>query len=354
MWLFPFNGCYFLLMISIEFSEQDLTNIDEACDDPTLPEKIKRKLMCLKMHQQKVRNGAIASILNITANTVTSYIKEFHEQGISATLEDKAYRPASSLTPFLNCLECSFKALPPKDISEAMIRIYNLTGVQLRRTQTRNALHALGLKYRKTGVIPGKADPQLQFDFLKTELSPRLEEASKGERKVYFVDAAHFVLGSFLGMIWCFSRIFIKSGCGRQRYNVLGALDSHSKEVITIRSTGNINSYRVCDLIDKVKELNPDKKVTLVMDNARYQRCKKVTEYASSQGIEILFLPPYSPNLNLIERLWKHLKKKALRNQHFNCFASFQNAVDSYLDNLNTTHQEELESLLTLKFQSYA
>jgi hypothetical protein len=95
-----------------------------------------------------------------------------------------------------------------------------LTGIQLSEAQTRRTLHQMGLKYRKTSVIPGKADPQLQFDFFTTELSPKLEEAAKGERKVFFVDAAHFVLGSFLGMIWCFGRIFMKSGCGRQRYSV--------------------------------------------------------------------------------------------------------------------------------------
>ena len=298
-------------MISLEFSVQDLADIEEACDDPTLPEKMKRKLMCLRMHQQKVRNGVIASVLNISPNTVTSYLKEFDAHGISATLEDRAYRPSSSLAAFLPCLECSFKAIPPRDVSEAMERIHKLTGIKLQETQTRKKLHELGLKYRKTGVIPGKADPQIQFDFFKSELSPRLEEASKGQRKVYFVDAAHFVLGSFLGMIWCFSRIFIKSGCGRQRYNVLGALDSHSKEVITVRSKDNINSFSVCDLIDKIKAANEGRNVTLVMDNARYQRCHKVTEHAAGQGVEILFLPPYSPNLNLIERLWKHLKKKA-------------------------------------------
>ena len=341
-------------MISIEFSEQDSADIEEACDDPTIPEKCKRKLMCLRMHQQKVRNGVIASVINISRNTVTSYLKEFDEHGISGTLEDRAYRPSSTLEPFLSCLACSFKAFPPRDVSEAMDRIQKLTGIKLRETQTRLTLHKMGLKYRKTGVIPGKANPQLQFDFFKIELSPRLEEAGKGERKVYFVDAAHFVLGSFLGMIWCFNRIFIKSGCGRQRYNVLGALDSHSKEVITVRSKDNINSFSVCDLIDKIKAANEGCDVTLVMDNARYQRCHKVTEHAANQGIEILFLPPYSPNLNLIERLWKHLKKKALRNRHFDCFTSFQSAVDSYLDNLNTKHQKELESLLTLKFQSFA
>ncbi len=331
-----------------------MTSIAEACDDPTLPDKIKRKLMCLRMHQQKVQNVAIASILNISPNSVTAYIKEFRDNGISGTLEDRSYKPSSSLQPFLSCLKCSFDILPPQDVAEAMERIKKLTGIEFKETQTRQTLHKLGMKYRKTGVIPGKANPQLQFDFLNSELLPKLEEAAKGTRKVYFVDAAHFVLGSFLGMIWCFKRIFIKSGCGRQRYNVLGALDSHSKEVITIRSTENINSFSVCDLIDEVKSKNTNTAITLVMDNARYQRCKKVTEHAESKGVEILFLPPYSPNLNLIERLWKHLKKSCLKNRHFKDFASFKASVDSYLDNLNTVHQKKLESLLTLNFQSFA
>jgi transposase len=330
-----------------------MADIDEACDDSNQPAKIKRKLMCLKMHHQKVTNLAITRILNISANTVTSYIKEFRDQGIAGILEDRSYRPSSCLEPFLSCLRCSFTACPPADVAAAIDRILKLTGIHLSEAQTRRTLHKLGLKYRKTGVIPGKADPQLQFEFFTTELSPRLEEAGKGLRKVFFVDAAHFVLGSFLGMIWSFSRIFVKSGCGRQRYSVLGALDSHSKEVITVRSTGNINSESVCELIDSIRLGHPNQALTLVMDNARYQRCKRVTEHAAVQDVELLFLPSYSPNLNLIERLWKHLKKKSLKNKHFKDFAGFRSIIDAYLDELGTTHQKDLESLLTLRFQSF-
>ena len=79
---------------------------------------------------------------------------------------------------------------------------------------------------KKTAAIPGGADPQLQLDFLTRELLPRLGEAQKGERRIFFVDAAHFVLGAFLGMIWCFIRIFIPSASGRQRYSVLGAVQT--------------------------------------------------------------------------------------------------------------------------------
>jgi len=278
-------------VISLQFSDQNLTDIDEACDDPAIPNKIKRKLMCLKMHQQKVSNTAITKVLNISANTVTSYLKEFRNHGIAGVLEDRSYRPSSSLEPFLTCLRCSFSAHPPTDVAAAIERIFTLTGIRLSEAQTRRTLHKMGLKYRKTGVIPGKSDPQLQFEFFTTELSPRLEEAAKGERKVFFVDAAHFVLGSFLGMIWCFTRIFIKSGCGRQRYNVLGALDSHSKEVITVRITDNINAESVCELIDSIRLVHPEHTLTLVMDNARYQRCKRVMEHASASRAALLFLP---------------------------------------------------------------
>lgn len=340
-------------MIYIQFSDKDLSDIDEACDDPILPPKIKRKLMCLKMHHQKVNNLAITRILNISSNTVTSYIKEFRDHGIAGVVEDRSYRPSSSLEPFLPCIHCSFAACPPADVSAAIDRILTLTGILLSEAQVRRTLHKIGLKYRKTGVIPGKADPQLQFNFFTTELSPRLEEAGKGLRKVFFVDAAHFVLGSFLGMIWCFGRIFVKSGCGRQRYSVLGALDSHSKEVITVRTTENVNAETVCELIDSIRLGHPDEDLTLVMDNARYQRCKRVTEHAAAHDVELLFLPAYSPNLNLIERLWKHLKKKSLKNKHFKDFACFRARIDEYLDELGSTYKDELESLLTLKFQSF-
>ncbi|PQJ29396.1 helix-turn-helix domain-containing protein [Rubritalea profundi] len=78
-------------MITLEFSEQDLADIEEACDAPTLPEKLTRKLMCLRMHKQKVRDRVIASVMNISPYTVTIYLKEFDNLGISGTLEDRAY-----------------------------------------------------------------------------------------------------------------------------------------------------------------------------------------------------------------------------------------------------------------------
>jgi transposase len=93
--------------------------------------------------------------------------------------------------------------------------------------------------------------------------------------------------------------------------------------------------------------------ITLVLDNARYQRNAVVQALAKQLGITLLYLPSYSPNLNLIERLWKFIKRRALYGRYHPTFAQFQAAIQEVLDGLSTTHAEKLKSLMTLKFQRF-
>ena len=144
---------------------------------------------------------------------------------------------------------------------------------------------------------------------IKKELEPRLEEATAGKRAVFFVDAAHFVCGSFIGLLWSFTRVWIKSPSGRQRFNVLGAINAVSHQLVTVTNTTYINAESVCELLFKIAALKLAVPVTLVLDNARYQRWALVQAVADSLSIELLYLPSYSPNLNLIERLWKACQK---------------------------------------------
>ena len=129
---------------------------------------------------------------------------------------------------------------------------------------------------------------------------------------MFFVDAAHFVLAPFLGYLWSFTRLFLKAPAGRKRFNVLGALDAITHELITITNDSYINAQSFCDLLWQISKLNLDVPITLILDNARYQKCKIVWELAELLNIELLYLPPYSPNLNIIERLWKFVKKQCL------------------------------------------
>lgn len=182
---------------------------------------------------------------------------------------------------------------------------------------------------------------------------PRLQEAKAGHRAVFFVDAAHFVWGAFLGFVWCFTRVFIQSPSGRARFNVLGAINAISHELVTITNETYITAQSVCELLWKLADLNLGIPITVVLDNARYQRCRVVESFAAFLGIELLFLPSYSPNLNLIERLWKFVKQQSLYSKYYPTFASFKHAIVHCLNSSHTIHKNKLDSLLTLRFQTF-
>ena len=166
-----------------------------------------------------------------------------------------------------------------------------MTGIKRSPTQVRKFLKSLGMKCLKIGSLPSKADPDEQEEYKEKKLEPRLNEAKEGKRAVFFVDAAHFVMGAFLGFVWCFERLFVKSPSGRKRFNVLGALNAITHEVILVTNDTYITATQVCELRSKIAALGLMIPITLVLDNARYQKCKIVEELALSLSIELLYLP---------------------------------------------------------------
>jgi len=192
-----------------------------------------------------------------------------------------------------------------------------------------------------------------QAEFLEAQLKPRLEAAVAGEGHVFFVDAAHFVYGTFLCCVWSFARIFVRAASGRQRFNVLGAWDAVARRLIAVTNTTVVNTETMCQLLREIAAANLSGPITLVLDNARYQRNAVVQALAKELGIALLYLPSYSPNLNLIERLWKFTKRRALYGRYHPTFAAFRAAIEEVLAGLSTTHAEQLETLMTLKFQLF-
>ncbi len=160
-------------------------------------------------------------------------------------------------------------------------------------------------------------------------------------------------MGAFLGMIWCFERLFVRTPSGRKRFNVLGALNAITHEIITVSNDTYITAVQVCELLQKLADLGLSIPITLVLDNARYQKCAVVQDLADALGIELLYLPPYSPNLNLIERLWKFVKKKCLYAQYYEDFSLFSGAITDCLAQTHLRYQSELDSWLSLKFQTF-
>ena len=191
---------------------------------------------------------------------------------------------------------------------------------------------------------------------MDTQLSTRLTEAQDNKRIVYFADAVHCVWGAFIACVWCIVRVFIPTPSGRYRYNILGCINAITHDLITVCNTSYINALTVIELLEKIheKHKNDTVPISVFLDNAKYQHCNKVKNRAVELGIELMFLPSYSPNLNLIERLWKWLKKDCLNCKYYDKFEKFKEAIDNSLNKVaNGEVKEELDTLLSLKFQSF-
>jgi len=146
--------------------------------------------------------------------------------------------------------------------------------------------------------------------------------------------------------------LFVPTGSGRQRLNVLGAVGYGTAKMITVINRGSIGAEQVCQLLREIHR-RCRKPVTIVLDNASYHRARVVRELAEILDIELLFLPPYSPNLNLIERVWKLVKKLALNARTLPDFDAFAESITATVENLETKHRKELLGLLTPNFQDF-
>ena len=167
------------------------------------------------------------------------------------------------------------------------------------------------------------------------------------------MDAAHFVYGTYLCCLWSIVRVFVRAASGRQRFNVLGAWNAVTRRLLAVANTTVVNTDTMCELLRRIAGENLVGPVTVVLDNARYQRNKVVQKLAAELSIRLLFLPSYSPNLNLIERLWGFTKRRSVYGRYHPDFASFRAAIEATLAGIPTTHAHALESLMTLKFQTF-
>lgn len=145
----------------------------------------------------------------------------------------------------------------------------------------------------------------------------------------------------------------MKSHAGRKRYDVLGALNAVSKKVSIYTNDTSLDGLSVCKFLKQVFLEYHGQQIVIVLDNASYQRCKFVRRYARVLGIELLFLPSYSPNLNLIERFWKYVKKEVLYSTFHNNYAIFKQQIDTCIKDAFIKDKEKLDTLLACKFQSF-
>ncbi|MFP4091866.1 MAG: IS630 family transposase [Cyclobacteriaceae bacterium] len=310
---------------------------------------VQRRLQCVylkaKMH---LTHEVIGACMGVHANQVGQYIDLYKQQGIPGLCHTAYGTNRSALEGHADLLINTFIERPALSLAETRHRIIELTGIERDISRVEAFLKRHGFTYRRCGYVPGKADPEKQQQWVEGPFQAELEAAQKGEKVLLFVDAAHFVLSQFCCMMWCVKRLFLRSGAGRNRINVLGALNALTQQV----NTSCINAEVIEAFLMPLRKQYPLKPITIVLGKAPYQHCKAVMAFAESLQIKLLFLPPYSPNLNIIERLWKLTKKKVLYEKYYERADLFHNAIHNFFGNISK-HQEQLKPLLTLNFQTF-
>lgn len=197
-------------------------------------------------------------------------------------------------------------------------------------------LHRLGYSYKKPQLQPGKHPPvEVQQAFV--EKYEKLKETKGPDDVVVFMDATHPQHNPVLGSGWIKrgKRHAIQSNTGRQRLNINGAINIETL-ALTYRFDETIDAVSTIDLLKQLEQTYPDApRIIVFCDNARYYKSKLVARYLKTSRIQLEPLPPYSPNLNLIERFWKFYKKNVLYNRYYECFSDFRGASKAFLSGLD-------------------
>lgn len=320
-----------------------------------LDPRIQKRLHVLWLKSQGYLNIDIASIINIHRNSVKKHLDRYKLDGIEELKRFRYRIPVSELDEHKTTIEEYFRQNPPTSVKQAREEIKRLTGIERSMNRTRVFMRRIGMKPIKTGQIPAKANPEKQKQFVENVLQPLVNQAEKGECHLLFMDGVHFVMSAFVAIVWCFERIFIKSASGRSRINLLGAIDAKTKEIIGVYNDTYIKAPTVIELLKIIRKRYRKKPIYVVLDNARYQHCNLVKEMAKQLKIELVFLPTYSPNLNIIERLWKLIKSEVCAAKYYENKLAFENAILDFVEKLNTDKEMKkiLRSRITCNFQLF-
>jgi len=320
-------------MATYQISETDMASVKYERFHYPIP-KIMIRYHVLYFKGLGYNNKDIAILCSIHRNTVRCFLDLYRHQGIEGLKQLHYKTPSSELDECKKTLENSFRDQPPHTVREARCRIIKLTGIDRSISRVRAFMKRIGMRPLKTGHVPAKANVEEQQRFVEQSLQPLIDQADAGKCHLLYMDGVHFVLSAFVAMVWCFERVFIKSASGRFRINLLAVLHSKTKEITSVYNDSYLNALTVIELFKEIKRRYRKLPIYIVLDNARYQKCKIVQQAAMQLGIHLVYLPPYSPNLNIIERLWKLVKKEVCNAKYYPDASSFEKAILDYIESL--------------------
>ena len=318
-----------------------------------LGKRVAKQILYIILMVFGIERKRIKAVLGASDVTLVKYGAALKDEDLERIFSQNYNRPQSELEAYRTQIEEAFEIKPPATRREAALVIERITGIKRGLTQVGKFLKKGGLKSRAVGFMPSKANPENQSAFLSDTLKPAIQQAKSGLIQLFFMDASHFVMGGLPARLWGKVRHWVKTGSGRKRFNVLGALNFVSKKIETVTNDSYITSAQVVELLINITAKYAGVPIAIVLDNARYQACNFVKDKAAELGIQLIFLPTYSPNLNLIERVWKFVKAEVLNAVYIESFEDYRTRISRFVDTIDTVFADRMASLVTENFQMF-
>jgi transposase len=229
--------------------------------------------------------------------------------------------------------------------------IHATFGIRYTCTGLVSLLHKLGFSYKKTKLVPCEVEVEAQQTFVE-QLNHLLIEAKQAGDVVYFADGVHPQHNTKSAYAWIEKgqEKEILSVSGRSRVNINAVMNAENPCEVVMVESPSIHAQSTLALYKKLEILHPAaKNIDVICDNARYYKNKILNETLKDSKIKQVFLPPYSPNLNLIERLWKFMRKKVINHYFYREFGDFKKAIFNFFENIRD-FKAELETLISWNF----
>lgn len=301
--------------------------------------------------------GSIAEDLGLDDGTVYRYAQAWQRLGVEKYLAHEApgywgLLPSAGLAALSQQVEQTLYT----DVRAVGAWLQRHWGVAYSTSGLTQLLHRLGFSYKLTTPVPCEAAPGRQAVFLAEQLQPLLAQAQTGQAVVYFADAAHPTHNTRSTRVWTRTGQPrpLPTVSGRERVNLNAALNAHCPTQVHLHETDCVNAQSTKALYEKLLAAHADgPPIYVICDNARYYRNRELSEWLADKPLVQVFLPPYSPNLNLIERLWKFLRQKIINPCFYRTKGQFRQAVLGFFDRLDEFGQD-LAALLTLNFHLFA
>lgn len=293
----------------------------------------------------------VSEALLLDEETLRTYVFKYKTGGVKVLLQTIYMGRASILTQDeKNWLADHVATNLYSKAADIEWSLYQHIGKRLSLRTVTRLLCELGFSYKKTKLVPGKADPAAQEAFIA--YYEQLKRSLKQEDSIYFVDSTHPTHNTETGYAWVKTGEDkeVLSNSGRQRISVNGAIDIQNLKAIATR-TETTNSQSMIELFKKIEASSRKTGVIhLILDNARYNYSAEVKEYVKDSRIVLHYLPPYSPNLNPIERLWKFMKGEVIKNKYYPTFKGFNHGLKQFFQYFSR-YRIKLRSLLTDNFR---